>query len=304
MAHLDAYYIYRIEGNWNNIPHQVTGLLYNYHCDSFFEKPIIPHENTNPNRVESLEKLSPNLYPPSFWITDSNNFPLGLINQWFDESENKISIPSSDGMSHTISRLEGRFQNQLITKALSTVPNFLIADGHHRYEAIKQKRYTTALPVFVISSSQAAFQFNELCFKLKENTNIDCLLSRISENWLTQCRIDEADIKINFANNTWGLRLKENDRKNANIFILVYEKLKQINEITSIKTSPECSRFDKECVSVKVVHSNVSHVIQEGVSGRRMPIKSTCFGHKPNENILQHIAKAYSNDSMLEGALS
>jgi len=302
MTNSNSYFIYRIEGKWNNKHHQVTGILYHHEYNSEFTKSIIPHEQTNPIRVKSLEELSPSAYPPSFWITDSNNFPLEIINHWFNQADNKIFVPSNDGMQHTVSKLESYYQTETIRKSLEKIPNFLIADGHHRYEVIKKNQYQISLPVFLISSSQASFEFNEIYCHLKNKNNITSTIDNIAKNWLTPCQLDEADFKIYFNEKEWGYRHKEKNTQYINSFNLIYQKLQTLHEISSIKTSPEISTIFKDCISVKVIHSDVSHVIDEGISGRKMPIKSTCFRHKPDEKILQHIAKAYSNEFMLEGA--
>ncbi|MBU2898746.1 DUF1015 family protein [Vibrio hepatarius] len=302
MLDLNSYFIYRIEGDWNKTHHQVTGLLYNHNHKSELTRSIIPHEKTNPKRVRVLENVSPNNYPPSFWITDSNNFPLDIINNWFSQAENKISFPSHDGMQHTISKLENYYQAETIRKSLEKIPSFLIADGHHRYEVIKKNQYQLSLPVFLISSSQASFEFNEIYCHLKSKTNITSTIDNITKNWLTSCQLDEADFKITFNEKEWGYRHKEKNIFNTNDFTLIYQRLQTLHEISTINTSPENPTDFKDCISIKVIHSDVSHVIDEGISGRKMPIKSTCFRHKPDENILQNIANSYSNKFILEGS--
>lgn len=301
MLDLNSYFIYRIEGNWNNTHHQVTGLLYNHNYNSELTKSIIPHEQTNPLRVRALENLSPNHYPPSFWITDSDNFPLDIINFWFDTAENKVVIPSTDGMLHTIFRLESDYQLETIKRALNKVPNFLIADGHHRYEVIRRNHTHASLPVFLISASQASFEFNEIYCHLKTNSNVTKTLNDIAQHWLVPCQLDNADFKICYNAREWGYRHKEKTHHYNNDFSLIYEKLQTVSEISSINTAPEATHHLNDCILVKVIRSDVSHVINEGISGRKMPIKSTCFRHKPDENILQHITTTYSTKSTVEG---
>ncbi|MCG7491806.1 DUF1015 domain-containing protein [Vibrio sp. Of14-4] len=302
MLDLNSYFIYRIDGKWNNKHHQVTGILYHHDYNSEFTKPIIPHEKTNPTRVKALESLSLSNYPPSFWITDSNDFPLGMINQWFDQADNKFVIPTNDGMLHTISRLEKCYQSDWIKRALEKLPSFLIADGHHRYEVIRRNHTQVSLPVFLISASQASFEFNEIYCQLRSKSDIDNAINNTVKSWLTPCRLDDADFHIYFNEKQWGYKHKETYKKNINDFTLIYEKLQKVSEVASIKTSPEAPKGLKDCLLIKVIHSEVSDVIGQGLLGRKMPIKSTCFRHKPDEKILHHITSAYSHNLASEGA--
>ncbi|GEM74895.1 DUF1015 family protein [Vibrio sagamiensis] len=301
MLDLNSYFIYRIDGKWNNKHHQITGILYHYDYNSEFSPPIIPHEQTNPIRVRALESLSLNNYPPSFWITNSNNFPLDMLNQWFDQADNIIVIPTNDGMIHTISKLEKCYQSNLITKSLKKIPSFLIADGHHRYEVIRRNHAHASIPIFLISASQASFEFNEIYCHLRKQSNIDNVIGSIVKSWLIPCRLSDADFHICFNEKKWGYKYKEKNNKGINNFTLIYERLQKVSEISSIKTSPEVSSEFKFPLLIKVIHSDISDVIDQGLLGKKMPIKSTCFRYKPDEKVLDHITSVYSRNSISEG---
>ena len=66
--------------------------------------------------------------------------------------------------------------------------------------------------------------------------------------------------------------------------------MQRINEVQFVLTQPEIPEVVDPFVSIKVLKSDISLVIKEGLIGKRMPIKSTHFEHKPDERVLDYIA--------------
>ena len=138
----ESLYVYRL----NSESHQQTGLAACYSLEEYERGVICKHERTRPDKEDDRTQHMAALRAQTglVFLTYRTLPDITTLIEQICNGKPLLQITASDGVSHTIWRLNAEYQQQMV-RAFEQVPVLYIADGHHRIASAARTREKLAV---------------------------------------------------------------------------------------------------------------------------------------------------------------
>ncbi len=286
-------YLYSVK----NTAGMVTGLLLKIKSSEMPRIKIMPHEKCSMEKVHFLKKkmsLDPCLKTPIMLGYSSNN-PLFLLVKSISGvimSEKKVN-----GCTHIVEKIPNDL-NKKIDEILNQENAFLILDGHHRFEALKDhhgKRYFSMMVWIVPIENLQVSTFLKV-FSFKKNCDFDFFITLLKNREVKKNIETEF---IFFTSRNKMIKIGRKNKENDNDLEFIHQSilnLSQEEKVIDILHIPFISLFElkktlhhvlKEGNKVLMIPKNMSEEFIKILlkNNQKLPVHSTYFHPKPLENL-------------------
>jgi uncharacterized protein (DUF1015 family) len=317
-----AYYIYRLIMNGRS----QTGLVCVSSVDDYFKDVIKKHELTRPekeqdriNHIKTTRAQTGNVFMAYRDVKEIND----IINDWKKNNQALYDFKASDGIQHTIWKIDNDATISTITKTFATkVPATYIADGHHRAaSAAKVSRELSTseaakyfLTTIFPSSELAILDYNRVVRDLNDMDIEDFISALQDDFFITQSPEPVKPLQLHefgmYLNGQWYiLTARKGTFTNDPIGILdvtilsnnILDRLldirdqrtdKRIDFVGGIRGLTELEKrvnSGEMKVAFSLYPVTIEQLFDIADSGNTMPPKSTWFEPKLRDGLLTHL---------------
>jgi uncharacterized protein (DUF1015 family) len=321
-----SFYLYKLKMG----DREQTGLVASCSVDEYDADIICKHERTRKDKEDDRTRhmLTLRAQTGPVFLAYRNDKRISSILAAILNTNPLFNFTAPDGVGHTIWQLPNELNPQLI-EAFSAVPNFYIADGHHRAKSASRARqelraddpnpigdeeYNFFQCVLFPDDQLAILAYNRAVKDLNGHSQEDFLAALrysfvITEN-ANPIPSERGNFAMYLAGNWYGLKLKAEatqplsliDRLDVSVLqdrllapilgVADVRTDKRIDFIGGIRGTKELEKLvneGKAAVAFSMYPTSLDELFSVSDAGEIMPPKSTWFEPKLRDGLLSHL---------------